>query len=150
MSDTVDPRLHGPATCPVAPRGCETCRGSHHWIEASVDPGADPNDPDPNLSPADRAVLVHDRQHGTEHALAYYGCKHCDAWAEPEYVWDEEDLIDECDEDWIEDLEPCCGGTGFLHCECGGDFCACGMQMVECPGCCDCEDDGEDTDEDTQ
>jgi len=45
-------------------------------------------------------------------------------------------------------LEQECGGTGYVHCECGGDnLCVCHHhgQEVECPGCDDCmpsEDDG--------
>lgn len=94
---------------------------------------------DPNVCATDRAVLAHDREHGTEHGLAYYACKHCLAWAECDYVWDAQDAEDE-------DLEPewatSCGGTGFIECECGGDFCACGAGEQECPGCEDCENDG--------
>lgn len=41
-------------------------------------------------------------------------------------------------------LERGCGGSGTLHCECGGEFCVCHHHgEVECPGCEDCED-GED------
>lgn len=34
----------------------------------------------------------------------------------------------------------CCGGSGFLHCYCGGDLCVCHHhgQEIECPGCQDC------------
>lgn len=33
-----------------------------------------------------------------------------------------------------------CGGSGFLQCECGGDFCVCHHHggEVECPGCEEC------------
>lgn len=42
-----------------------------------------------------------------------------------------------------------CGGSGMLHCECGGDsLCVCHHHgEVECPGCEDCnerDDDGMD------
>lgn len=38
-----------------------------------------------------------------------------------------------------------CGGHGYQHCYCGGDFCVCGNQgEIECMGCEDCE--GEDDD----
>lgn len=38
-------------------------------------------------------------------------------------------------------LENCCGGTGFVNCECGGDICVCHHHgEAECPGCLDCED----------
>lgn len=81
-----DPRLHGPPTCPVAPAGCEACSGQHHWIESGFDPTALDQDDEPD--PAQVAVAAYDREHGTEHALAYYACKHCPAWCEAEYVWE--------------------------------------------------------------
>lgn len=35
-----------------------------------------------------------------------------------------------------------CGGSGTLHCECGGDFCVCHHHgEVECDGCEDCRGD---------
>lgn len=38
-----------------------------------------------------------------------------------------------------------CGGSGTLHCECGGDFCVCHHHgEVECEGCPDCEADEDD------
>lgn len=42
----------------------------------------------------------------------------------------------------IEDgLEDGCGGTGILHCYCGGDMCVCGNNgETECLGCGDCDD----------
>lgn len=34
-----------------------------------------------------------------------------------------------------------CGGSGYLNCECGGDFCVCHHHgEIECGGCEDCED----------
>lgn len=34
-----------------------------------------------------------------------------------------------------------CGGSGYLECECGGDFCVCHHHgEVECEGCEDCDD----------
>jgi hypothetical protein len=46
-----------------------------------------------------------------------------------------------------EDLEETCGGTGVLHCFCGGDFCVCHNHgEVPCHGCEDCDDCGEDDD----
>jgi hypothetical protein len=45
-------------------------------------------------------------------------------------------------EDAADGLDDTCGGTGILHCYCGGDFCCCGnFGEVECPGCEDCEGD---------
>jgi hypothetical protein len=39
-------------------------------------------------------------------------------------------------------LEYGCGGTGVLHCFCGGDLCVCHFHgESECPGCEDCEGD---------
>lgn len=36
-------------------------------------------------------------------------------------------------------LESGCGGSGVLHCYCGGDLCVCHNHgEVECPGCEDC------------
>lgn len=33
-----------------------------------------------------------------------------------------------------------CGGTGVLHCECGGSICVCHHHgEVQCPGCSDCD-----------
>ena len=38
-----------------------------------------------------------------------------------------------------------CGGSGILHCYCGGDICVCGNQgEIECAGCEDCELDEDD------
>lgn len=42
-----------------------------------------------------------------------------------------------------------CGGTGFLDCVCGGDFCICHHHgETECFGCVDCNDDQERDDDD--
>lgn len=42
-------------------------------------------------------------------------------------------FADEC-------LDESCGGTGTLHCDCGGDFCVCHFHgETECPGCEDCD-----------
>ena len=43
-------------------------------------------------------------------------------------------------------LDKSCGGSGELHCECGGDnLCVCHHHgTTECPGCEDCEEDDED------
>lgn len=47
-----------------------------------------------------------------------------------------------------EGLDDTCGGTGTLHCYCGGDFCVCGnFGEVQCSGCEDCEGRDEDWDE---
>lgn len=44
-------------------------------------------------------------------------------------------------------LDSRCGGSGILHCHCGGDLCVCGnFGEVECDGCPDCEHDGPDDD----
>jgi hypothetical protein len=87
----IDPRLHGPKRCPRAPAGCEACEGYHHWLEHGFDPSEEPPEEDSQAL----AVLAYDREHGTDHALAFYGCKHCDAWAEAELVWELEGEEDE-------------------------------------------------------
>jgi hypothetical protein len=39
-------------------------------------------------------------------------------------------------------LDPGCGGTAWLHCHCGGDYCGCGLKGgMPCPGCNDCDPD---------
>lgn len=38
----------------------------------------------------------------------------------------------------IQELEESCGGTGYLNCFCGGDFCTCGIEEFPCGGCEDC------------
>ncbi len=48
-------------------------------------------------------------------------------------------------------FEQSCGGSGYLRCECGGDFCVCHHHgEVECYGCedCDCDFDDDDFDDD--
>ena len=46
-------------------------------------------------------------------------------------------------------LETSCGGTGTLHCWCGGDLCVCHYHgETPCEGCEDCEDDELDDDDD--
>ncbi len=43
----------------------------------------------------------------------------------------------------------CCGGDGYIDCECGGDFCACHNHgVVACPGCIDCDWEDDDLDDD--
>lgn len=66
--------IHGPQTCP---RPCADCNPGHHWLPVCLDLSefADPLD-----SEDYEAVLAFDREHGTEHALAFYACKHCPAW----------------------------------------------------------------------
>lgn len=42
-----------------------------------------------------------------------------------------------------------CGGSGYLHCECGGDLCVCHHHgEVECYGCEDCDFDDDDFNDD--
>lgn len=42
----------------------------------------------------------------------------------------------------LRSLDRTCGGTGWLNCECGGDFCVCKLNGgMDCPGCEDCEDE---------
>lgn len=80
-----NPMVHGPAQCP---HRCGTCEhGEHHWIET----GFDPEDTDPDVADDHAAVREYDRINGTEHGLAYYGCKHCPAWAEHDTFDDEMD-----------------------------------------------------------
>lgn len=46
----------------------------------------------------------------------------------------------------LRSLDTRCGGTGFLTCECGGDFCCCSLNGgLHCGGCPDCE--GEEVDD---
>jgi hypothetical protein len=83
---SADPRLHGPEFCPrvCALCACEDGRSRHCWTEDSFDPG------DPDGEEADerqKAVFAWDLGHGTDHCQAFYGCRHCRAWAEAEYVW---------------------------------------------------------------
>lgn len=41
-----------------------------------------------------------------------------------------------------------CGGSGYLNCQCGGDFCFCHHHgEVECYGCEDCGYDDDDYDD---
>ena len=49
-------------------------------------------------------------------------------------------------------LEDGCGGSGTLHCTCGGDQCVCHHHgETDCGGCDDCEfDDGFDLDWDDE
>ena len=45
-------------------------------------------------------------------------------------------------------LAATCDGSGFLECRCGGDQCVCYHHgEVECPGCSECNGDGEGPDE---
>jgi len=40
-----------------------------------------------------------------------------------------------------DELEDRCGGTGVLHCHCGGDICICHWHgECECFGCEDCDE----------
>ncbi len=51
------------------------------------------------------------------------------------------------DELFSDDVDEACGGTGTIHCYCGGDQCVCHNHgEIECLGCEDCEgeDDGYD------
>lgn len=51
----------------------------------------------------------------------------------------------------LRSLSRTCGGTGWLDCECGGDFCVCQLQGgMYCPGCEDCRehDEGPNDEED--
>lgn len=39
----------------------------------------------------------------------------------------------------LRSLSRTCGGTGWLDCECGGDFCVCTLSGgIDCLGCEDC------------
>jgi hypothetical protein len=41
-------------------------------------------------------------------------------------------------------LDRTCGGTGWLNCECGGDFCVCKLNGgTDCLGCEDCREQDE-------
>lgn len=53
--------------------------------------------------------------------------------------------------DFESGLSQRCDGAGTLSCHCGGDLCVChNHDEVECPGCAECEDlgDEDDTDQD--
>ncbi len=42
-------------------------------------------------------------------------------------------------------LDDQCGGSGELHCDCGGDQCVCHFHgSTECEGCPDCREDDDD------
>jgi hypothetical protein len=46
---------------------------------------------------------------------------------------------------YSDDLPETCGGTGILVCHCGGDQCVCHWHgEVDCDGCADCEEAGDD------
>jgi len=46
-----------------------------------------------------------------------------------------------------DDLDATCGGSGVLHCHCGGDLCVCHWHgETPCDGCPDCEFDDDDFD----
>lgn len=55
--------------------------------------------------------------------------------------WCGAELTDEDVQRMNDDLDgPPCGGSGMLHCYCGGDFCCCHNHgESECPGCPDCD-----------
>jgi len=45
----------------------------------------------------------------------------------------------------LDELPPTCGGTGTMHCHCGGDQCVCHNHgAVQCDGCEDCDRERED------
>lgn len=55
------------------------------------------------------------------------------------------------DELFDDDLEESCGGSGVLHCFCGGDLCVCHHHgEAECHGCEDCETDDDSCYDDDQ
>lgn len=68
--------IHGTLVCP---KPCAECPDAdHHWLEESFDPVAlAENEPQ-------HPVLVYDGEHGTDHVLAHWQCKHCPAWKEYE------------------------------------------------------------------
>ncbi len=43
---------------------------------------------------------------------------------------------------------PYCDGWGTIVCYCGGDLCVCGMDGESCPGCDECKQTDDETDED--
>lgn len=56
-----------------------------------------------------------------------------------------------CDEPnaHFEEVDGSCGGSGTLQCICGGDFCICHNHgEVDCPGCEDCDGNGDFDDDD--
>jgi hypothetical protein len=51
----------------------------------------------------------------------------------------------------LRSLSRTCGGTGWLDCECGGDFCVCTLNGgMDCHGCEDCreQEDYDESDDD--
>lgn len=49
----------------------------------------------------------------------------------------------------LRSLSRTCGGTGWLDCECGGDFCVCTLAGgADCHGCADCREHEEHEDDD--
>lgn len=92
-----DPRVHGPEFCPHRCDGCPD--GRHHWLDDGIYEDewgeSDPRHPDTEADASDdphhALVKAFDREHGTEHRYGFYGCKHCDAWAEFEFIEDQED-----------------------------------------------------------
>lgn len=97
MSHHPDPRVHGPNLCP---RSCGFCHGRHHWVEDGFEPDIDPPGDDEETR---TRVVAFDYLHGTEHALAFYACKHCSAWAEEDYIGECEE--DDPDDDYFETFE---------------------------------------------
>jgi hypothetical protein len=93
-----DRRVHGPAICPRAPAGCEACSGEHHWLESSCMEPEDDFDRDDNRR--ERSIRAFDEEHKTDHAAFHFVCKHCDTWAESDFV---EELMEPPDDqgwDW--------------------------------------------------
>lgn len=77
-------KIHGTIRCP---HRCDVCsNGGHHWIECSLDPDCVSEDEDDGFDD----VVRFDNANGTEHRLAFYSCKHCDAWAEHD-AFDDDD-----------------------------------------------------------
>jgi hypothetical protein len=68
--------IHGPQACL---RPCVECHPGHHWLPICL-----PDDPDEDEVEDFHSVLDFDREHGTDHALAFYACKHCPAWISDE------------------------------------------------------------------
>lgn len=66
----------------------------------------------------------------------------------PVTCWCGAELTDEDLERMAAELDgPPCGGSGTLHCYCGGDLCVCHNHgEAECPGCPDCRYDDDDFD----
>lgn len=90
--------IHGPQVCP---RPCVDCDPGHHWLPDGYDPDdLQGQEEEPHIAP----ILAYDREHGTEHILGHYTCKHCPAWiSDEDYTVLEDELFEAEEVDRAED-----------------------------------------------